>query len=188
MNQLCRAYRKSSSADWYEVKTPSGKKLSALADVLWLERNVLELLLFRLVEANLILVAEETRFVPQALAEVEEVVARLRGAEAKRRKSAAALAAELGVVDRELSLDYLASNLPDPARIVFEGHRDGFMRLAAEIEQITLENRRLTSRAMQNITQNIDTLLGGDSEPTTYTSHGRPASSVSGPVRLDEVM
>lgn len=145
------------------MQTPSGTKLSALADVLSLERNVLEALLFRLVEANLVLVAEEARFVPQALAEVEDVIARLRGAEAKRRKVAAALAAEIGLTDVELSLEYLAGNLPDPVRIVFERHRDGFMRLAAEIERITLENRRLASRAMQNITQNIDTLLRGNS-------------------------
>lgn len=159
-----------------------------MADVLWLERNVLEALLFRLVEANLILVAEETRFVPQALAEVEEVVARLRGAEAQRRKVAQALAGDLGIAPTDLTLDYLAANLPEPARIVFEGHRDGFMRLAAEIEQVTVENRRLASRAMQNITHNIDTLLGGKPEPTTYTAHGTPATADSGPVRWDEVM
>ncbi|MFW2338639.1 MAG: hypothetical protein ACN4GK_01175, partial [Acidimicrobiia bacterium] len=86
------------------MQTPSSKKLSAMADVLWLERNVLEALLFRLVEANLILIAEETRFVPQALAEVEDVVARLRGAESQRRKVADSLAAEVGMAPGELTL------------------------------------------------------------------------------------
>lgn len=170
------------------MQTPSSKKLSAMADVLWLERNVLEALLFRLVEANLILIAEETRFVPQALAEVEDVVARLRGAESQRRKVADSLAAEVGMAPGELTLDYLAANLAEPARFVFEGHREGFLRLAGEIERITVENRRLASRAMQNITENIDTLLGGQPVPTTYNARGRHASSTSGPVRLDEVM
>ena len=52
---------------------PAPAPLAQLADTLWLERRLLECLLFKLVEANLILTADAARFVTLAIDEVEQV-------------------------------------------------------------------------------------------------------------------
>ena len=55
--------------------TPAHREhLALLAQTLSAERELLELLLFKLVEARLVLTADEPRFVPQAMLEVEAVV------------------------------------------------------------------------------------------------------------------
>ncbi len=60
--------------------------LVLLADTLWLERRLLEYLLFKLVAANLILTADAAPFVPLAIDEVEQVMGRVRESEAHRRR------------------------------------------------------------------------------------------------------
>lgn len=52
--------------------------ISQLADVLWYERQLMEFLLFKLVTANLMLNADERRFVAPSIAEVERVMDEIR--------------------------------------------------------------------------------------------------------------
>ena len=58
--------------------------MSQLADTLWYERRLLEYLLFKLVSANLVLIADDRRFVGPAIAEVDAVMAEIRRAEEQR--------------------------------------------------------------------------------------------------------
>ena len=52
--------------------------LARLADTLWYERRLLEYLLFKLVSANLVLIADDRRFVGPAVAEVDAVMEQIR--------------------------------------------------------------------------------------------------------------
>lgn len=165
------------------------EEVSGLVEMLWLERHLLEFLLFKLVEAKLILVADEARFVTQALAEVETVVDRLRKTEALRARAVLGLAEAADVDASKLSLNYLAENSPDPLRFEFEEHRDGFLRLAGEIEEVTVENRRLASRAVQDLSDTLSVLIGGGGGGAAYTRSGSVRSVATAmPYRLDEVL
>ncbi len=55
--------------------------MAELADTLWYERRLLEYLLFKLVSANLVLIADDRRFVGPAIAEVDAVMNEIREAE-----------------------------------------------------------------------------------------------------------
>ena len=87
---------------------PATPHLVRLADMLWFERRLLEFLLFKLVSANLVLTANDRRFVGPAIAEVERVVTEVRRAEIDRIAVIDSLAADWGVTVSELTLAYIA--------------------------------------------------------------------------------
>jgi hypothetical protein len=161
--------------------------LEALADTLWSERHVVELLLYKLTAARLFLAADERRFVPVALDEVERVVDLLRAAEGGRTAALAAAAPELGLAPEEVTLAELATSAPEPLRSVFADHREGFATLTAEIEETAALNRRLASAALASVQQALDRLTG-PALVTTYTAQGRHDVAAPTPVRLDRVM
>ncbi len=162
--------------------------LALLAQTLSAERELLELLLFKLVEARLILTSDEPRFVPQAMLEVESVVERIRFSELRRNEAVRGFAATVGADPDEITLRYLAAHAPEPYRTMFEAHRDHFHRLAGQIEQTTLDNRRLASLALQNITDTLGAIIGQPSF-SVYTATGSSRSAAEHrPVRVDEVL
>ena len=71
--------------------------LSELSDVLWTERRLLELLLFKLEEEQLVLTSGRTRWLAHATREVETVLDEIRDAELGRSVEADAVAIELGL-------------------------------------------------------------------------------------------
>ena len=144
--------------------------------------------MFKLVEARLILTADEPRFVPQAMLEVESVVDRIRFSEIRRTDAVRGLAEALGAPQDEVTLRYLAASAPEPYRTMFEQHRDHFHQLAGEIEQVTLDNRRLASLALRNITDTLGAIIGQPSL-SVYTATGTSRDAVEHrPTRIDEVL
>ena len=162
--------------------------LATLAQTLGAERELLEFLLYRLTQARLVLAADETRFVPQAMREVEAVVERIRFSEAQRTLVLRRLAGAVGSSETDFTLHHLIETSPEPYRTMFEQHRDHFHRLAGEIEQVTLENRRLASLAMQDLAQTLGALIGGAPSPT-YDATGGVVGGYAGgrPERFDGV-
>ena len=164
------------------------EQLVELADTLTAERRLLEQLLFKLVEARLILAADEARFVGQAMAEVETVMERLRLFEQHRVDAVARLADALGEPPSRVTLSYLAEWAPEPYRTMFDHHRDHFLRLTEEICQATVDNRRLATMAVQNLTATLGAMVGGGGL-ATYTADGRTSSRTPViPTQLDEVL
>ena len=119
--------------------------------MLWFERRLLEFLLFKLVSANLVLTANDRRFVGPAVAEVERVVVEVRRAEGDRAEVIDKIAADWGVDASILSLEYIAEHAPEELRPDFEDHHVGFMALVNEIEELTQENRRLATVSLEDI-------------------------------------
>jgi hypothetical protein len=113
-----------------------------LAALLWREREILEDLLFRLVEQQLILSAGGARWLPKADHEVRAVAETLQEHEIVR-------AAEVNELVRhyalpgDTSLRELAAFAPEPWPLVLLEHREALRLLALEIDQATDENRRL---------------------------------------------
>src|SRR5690606_39449996 len=76
----------------------------------------LEYLLFKLLEAQLLLSSDQAAFVPIAMAEIESVLRRIREEEERREELVSLLAQDWGVPPHELKLAYLTEHAPDPYR------------------------------------------------------------------------
>ena len=157
--------------------------MAELADTLWYERRLLEYLLFKLVSANLVLIADDRRFVGPAIAEVDAVMAEIRRAEDQRSDVVADVAAEFGVAPAAVGLEFLVANAPDALRATFEDHRTVFMNLVNEIEILTKENRRLATVALDGIQGTLG-FAGGD----IYDSAGRATRTPDLPLRVNRVL
>lgn len=169
------------------MSIPYRRQLVELAETLSAERQLLEQLLFKLVEARLILAADEARFVTQAIAEVDAVIARIRAGESLRTDRVARLADAIGEPRSKVTLGHLAGWAPEPYRTMFEDHRDQFQRLTTEIEMAILDNRRLASLAMDNVAASLGVLLG-ERPMAVYDARGsRQERLYTGPTRIDEV-
>jgi len=114
--------------------------MDELARLLSFERRLLELLLFKLVEGRHLLVAGEARFLPYAAAEIERATERVHEVELRR---------SMLVSDPRLSA--LARDTVEPYRTIFSDHRLAFLELAAEIEDVSLQNRRLAVRGADDV-------------------------------------
>lgn len=147
---------------------PQTPHLARLADMLWFERRLLEFLLFKLVSANLVLTANDRRFVGPAVAEVERVVVEVRRAETDRAVVLQNVARDWGVDVGLLSLDYIAQHAPVELQPDFQDHHEGFLALVGEIETLTQENRRLATVSLDDIRSSF-----GLSESGTYDAAGR---------------
>ncbi len=165
------------------------QQLTRLADILWYERRLMEYLLFKLVTANLMLNADDQRFIAPAIGEVDRIIAEIRKTEADRAGIVAGLAAEWGVPAGSVTLAYLAVNAPEELREVFEDHRNRFLALTGEIESVTKENRRLATLGLSGISGSFGILADGDADPGLYDASGRHRSErQANPARIDEVL
>ncbi|MCX7522370.1 flagellar protein FlgN [Microbacterium sp. STN6] len=142
------------------------QELSAL---LWRERELLELLTFKLEEEQLLLTAGRTRWVQHATREVEQVMERLRVTGLARTVEVAQVATEWGT-DEGATLRELVSHAPaGPWAEIFNGHLSAMTGLTAEIKQLRDVNEQYLRAAVRS-TQ--EALAGAESEARTYDAHG----------------
>jgi hypothetical protein len=165
------------------VTSTGNAHMAQLADTLWYERRLLEYLLFKLVSANLVLIADDRRFVGPAIAEVDAVMAEIRRAEDQRSDVVGAVAQEWNVPPRSVGLEFLVENAPESLRPTFEDHRMVFMELVGEIEILTRENRRLATVALDEIQGTLG-FAGGD----IYDAAGRATRTPDQPIRVDRIL
>jgi hypothetical protein len=123
-----------------------------LSNLLWRERELLELLVFKLEEEQLLLTAGKSRWLPQATREVEAVLARIRVAGMERAVEASAVALEWGLPD-DATLRLLAEHAPsDTWRDILSSHLAGLTALTAQIAEVRDTNLtyiRAATRATQ---------------------------------------
>ncbi len=163
------------------------QRLELLAETLWAERHVVELLLYKLTSARLILAADERRYVALALDEVERCVDLLRGAEDRRSEAIAAVAQAFGLMPEQVTLSELATSAPEPLRTVFADHQSSFREMAAEIEETAGTNRQLAGAALSSVQQALDS-LAAPAFTSTYTAQGRHGVAAPSAVRVDAVI
>ncbi|GAA3795283.1 flagellar export chaperone FlgN [Cellulomonas soli] len=131
--------------------------LNRLSEVLWQERHLLELLLFKLEEEQLLLTSGRTRWLAHATREVEQVLAEIRDAELGRAVEAEAVAQQLGI-DPGCSLGVLADHAPAPWDELLRAHRDAFATLTSEIAQLADGNRELLAMSHRATQETLMTL------------------------------
>ncbi|MFC5381493.1 flagellar export chaperone FlgN [Aquipuribacter nitratireducens] len=127
----------------------------ALADfcrILWRERELLELLLFKLEEEQLVLASGRSRWLAHATREVEAVLEQIRRSEQVRSLETDVVALELGLPVGP-SLAAIARVAPEPYSAMLLAHRDSFLALTAEITELAQANRRLLHEGMVSLSE-----------------------------------
>jgi hypothetical protein len=148
--------------------------LEELSRRLWDERQIVTYLLFKLTVTKLLLSADERRFVPDALAEVERTVELLRDGEVARETALRAVAGAWHVGHELLTMDVLVAKAPNPYSDIFREHRNAFQELAEEIETVARSNRELATTEFEHLNETIEALTGVTrAEPSTYDASGR---------------
>jgi hypothetical protein len=171
---------------------PVTRELSQLHEVLWNERRLLDLLLFRLVSVKLVLAADEKRFLAVALSEVERALEKIRVAELQRSLLVGRLSVAWNVSRDELTLGYLADWSPEPARTLFEDHRDACQALTIEIETVSRDNKRLSALGLNEVRELMELVVGPELlasvDGGAYTQQGGRQQPVELAYRVNEVL
>lgn len=150
--------------------------LSELSTVLWRERQLLELLLFKLVEKQLVLSSGQERWLSRATREVELVVEQVRSAELRREIEVNELTGRLGL-SYGSTLRSLIDAVDEPWAEIFTKHRDAFLELTAEIASTADANRDLIHRGVSATRQTLDWLAGETSPGGAYTAAGAASTA-----------
>ncbi|HET7488079.1 MAG TPA: flagellar export chaperone FlgN [Acidimicrobiales bacterium] len=162
-------------------------ELEELSNILWQERQLLELLLFKLETEQLLLAAGNTRWLGNATHEVEVVLEELRSFEVLRATGVQEIGQRLGYGDEPPRLGQLSESAPAPWDGIFREHRAAFLSITNEINAAAAANRELLARA-QRATESTLAWLVDAEQPDVYS--GRGAARSGGRTRhlFDEVM
>jgi hypothetical protein len=142
--------------------------MQELSSVLWRARELLDMLLFKLDEEQLLLSAGRTRWLPHAAREVETVLESLREAELLRAVVSDTAAEYLGL-ESNTSLQVLAEAAEEPWRTIFFDHRDAFAAVVAEVWELADANRELLTAGFRAAQA---TLLSMSEGSATYVADG----------------
>ena len=155
--------------------------LTDLASVLWRSRELLEMLLFKLEEEQLLLASNRSRWLSHATREVEVVLDQIRQTEVIRAAYAQDCAVELGL-PAEASLGELADAAPEPWGDLLHQHRKAFLLLTSEISALADVNRDLLTAGQRAARE---TMLAFAETVETYGPQGQ---TVSGGVRRSSLV
>lgn len=149
---------------------------------LWRERELLEMLLFKLEEQQLLLAAGKSRWIHFATREVEQVLDRMRQTGLGRAVEVTAVADEWGAPE-DATLRELVEHAPTDAwREVFSEHLRAMTELSAEIAQLRDANE-LQLRAAVRATQ--EAVAGLGVRTGEYDAGGAVAGGETAPRLLD---
>ena len=159
--------------------------LSEVSNILWRERQLLELLVFKLEEEQLVLAAGRNRWLPHATREVETVLGEIRRVELDRAVTLTDVAQELGLSDAP-SLRELASIAPAPWDGIFAEHRRAMLTLAQEIDSVAKANRDLLQRGQIATREALHSI--GEIDIEAYTAAGTAADRTLALRLVDEAI
>jgi hypothetical protein len=158
--------------------------LADLSSILWREREMLELLLFKLEEEQLILAGGRSRWLAHATREVELVLDQIRRTEVVRAAEVEAVGQQLGVGSNP-SLTDLAEHAHAPWNELLQEHRKAFLRLTAEVTALAETNRDLLTSGQRAVRETMMAVTG------TVETYGRRGETVAAAPRtrlIDEAM
>jgi len=154
--------------------------LNDVSTVLWRERQLLELLVFKLEEEQLLLTAGKLRWVNRAYREVEIVLEQLRATELLRAVKVEAAALELGL-ETYPGLRSLSQAAPEPWSFIFSRHRQAFLELTGEVRDLSERNRHLLAKGRDAAREALNWFTGkGAPPPQADTASGGPMQDPAG--------
>jgi hypothetical protein len=158
--------------------------LVEVANILWREREALDLLLFKLEEEQLVLACSRSRWLAHATREVEIVLDRIRQTELLRAAEVDAVAVELKLLPNP-SLTQLADAAPPPWSELFREHRRAFLAITAEITALAEANRDLLTTGQRSAREAMLSVTGS---LETYGRDGGTTAAAPSVRLLDEAM
>jgi hypothetical protein len=156
-----------------------------VSDILWRERELLDVLLFKLEEEQLLLAAGRVRWLARATREVELVLEQIRLTELTRAVEVDGLAASVGL-EPGASLSMLADAAPEPWGDLLRAHRNAFLTLTKEISSLAEANRDFVSSAYQSTQETLRAI--GATSADGYTADGRRAGAPVRRLLVDEAI
>ena len=159
--------------------------LTEVSSILWRERELLDLLLFKLEEEQLLLAAGRVRWLAHATREVEMVLAEMKRAELGRAVEVEAVAASFGL-QPGVSLRELSEIAPAPWGDILREHRNAFLKATDEITALAKHNKDLLAAGYHSARQSLLSL--SEPEVTTYAPNGQSVHSARGPRLLNEAI
>ncbi len=146
--------------------------MESVVTILEREGEALEVLLFKLVETELLLDADEARFLPRATREVERARARAREIDLLR-------AATVARVDPAATLRAIAADASGPWPAILRDHHDVLTRLVEEIDVVAHRNARAAQEALARLGREVvaapaTPVAAGVGAPAPDGSSGRP--------------
>jgi len=154
---------------------------TALASLLWNERETLEMLLYKLVQEQLLLAAGQLRWLPKADHEVAEAIRQTRLAEILRAAETERIAVELGL-PADATLKDLAEIAPENWTFVLEEHRGGLRALVADVQAAAAEVRNLLNAGANMLRETLDAVTHSVG---TYNADGAKVERDFGALLLD---
>ena len=140
-----------------------------LSALLWRERELLELLIFKLEEEQLLLQGGKSRWLQHATREVEQVLNLVREAGLGRSVEVAALATVWGTTE-DATLRELAAAAPDgPWGEILTAHLKAMGDLTAQIKELRDLNERYIRAAARSTQETMTTV---NANPKTYGASG----------------
>ncbi|MCK2026553.1 flagellar protein FlgN [Microbacterium sp. SSW1-47] len=144
---------------------------------LWRERELLEMLLFKLDEQQLLLAAGRSHWIQFAAREIDQVLDRLRSAGLARAVEVAGVAQEWGASD-EATITELIEHAPEGAWAdVLTDHLRALVRLTAEVEQMRDSTAEQLSGVLRATQETIAALGVESGEYTTRGDRAREDSA-----------
>ncbi|MCU1431362.1 MAG: FlgN family protein [Actinotalea sp.] len=128
--------------------------LHQLSDELWRERRLLDLLLFKLEQQELLLSNGRDQWIGHATRELEAVLDRVRGSELARAIAADVVALLVGAPSGS-SLTVLAAHAPSPWDELLLGHHEALVSLTADISRVATDNRLLIAAVQRATRQSL---------------------------------
>jgi hypothetical protein len=158
--------------------------LSDLSSILWREREMLELLLFKLEEEQLILASGRSRWLAHATREVEVVLDQIRRTEVVRAAEVEVIGAALGL-GPDASLGQLADIAPAPWGDLLREHRKAFLALAAEVSALAEANRDMLTAGQRAVRETMLAFVGS---VETYSRRGETVAAAPRTRILDQAV
>jgi hypothetical protein len=152
--------------------------MEELIRVLTDERNLLEVLVYRLETLRHFLTLDRPRSVEWASMEVDQASDLLRAAELRRNAAAERAGRDLGLVHAFPSLRELAS-IDGPYRSTLEALRRDFLNLTEQVEDLFASVRTNATRGVNHVNQMIGALTG--TQAAVGTTYG-PDAHLNRPV------
>lgn len=142
---------------------------SDVSTILWRERQLLELLQFKLEVEQALVATGRTRWLALATAEIETMIAEVKQAELARAVEVEQLSRSMGLSGSP-TLGALAAAAPEPWAGILEEHRKAFLLATQEIVALAEHNRELLARGYSAAREALATL--GAERVETYNAGG----------------
>jgi hypothetical protein len=176
------------------------EQLNEVSNILWRERNLLELLAFKLDAERLLARAGRTRWLARADHEVEVVIGVLKAVELERSIGVQALADALGI-ESDPTLEALADHAPVEWAGILTDHRRALLQLARDVDRSARRSRRqplppvviadaerddergavAVSRAVADIVAPVHDISVGDARRNSHNSSHQRRRAVARP-------